>query len=70
MFELSDYLIGIYKVNDCTDTVCIRNDPPEIELQEEHEKDNSTEKDSIGDNQTLTENANILQNIQVAETPS
>lgn len=32
MFELSDYLIGIYKVKDCTETVCIRNSPPEIEL--------------------------------------
>ncbi|KAL5289712.1 SMC4 family protein [Megaselia abdita] len=35
MFELSDYLIGIYKVKDCTETVCIRNTPPEIEVDEE-----------------------------------
>lgn len=31
MFELADYLIGIYKVKDCTETVCIRNAPPETE---------------------------------------
>uniref|UniRef100_A0A182SCB0 Uncharacterized protein n=1 Tax=Anopheles maculatus TaxID=74869 RepID=A0A182SCB0_9DIPT len=27
MFELSDYLVGIYKVSDCTNSVTIENDP-------------------------------------------
>uniref|UniRef100_A0A1I8P3Q0 Structural maintenance of chromosomes protein n=1 Tax=Stomoxys calcitrans TaxID=35570 RepID=A0A1I8P3Q0_STOCA len=30
MFELSDYLVGIYKVKDCTDSVCIKNEPPKM----------------------------------------
>ncbi|XP_065081267.1 structural maintenance of chromosomes protein 4 [Ochlerotatus camptorhynchus] len=28
MFELSDYLVGIYKVTDCTNSVTMKNDPP------------------------------------------
>ncbi|XP_050086478.1 structural maintenance of chromosomes protein 4 [Anopheles aquasalis] len=28
MFELSDILVGIYKVNDCTNSAAIDNDPP------------------------------------------
>jgi structural maintenance of chromosome 4 len=28
MFELSDFLVGIYKVNDCTNSVTIENHPP------------------------------------------
>uniref|UniRef100_A0A182QGQ9 Structural maintenance of chromosomes protein n=1 Tax=Anopheles farauti TaxID=69004 RepID=A0A182QGQ9_9DIPT len=31
MFELSDYLVGIYKVSDCTNSVTIENDPPKHE---------------------------------------
>lgn len=34
MFELSDYLVGIYKVKDCTDSVCIQNVPPKMPLTE------------------------------------
>ncbi|XP_055545678.1 structural maintenance of chromosomes protein 4 [Wyeomyia smithii] len=30
MFELSDYLVGIYKVTDCTNSVTIKNDPPKF----------------------------------------
>lgn len=30
MFELSDYLVGIYKVTDCTNSVTIQNDPPKF----------------------------------------
>ncbi|XP_075152440.1 structural maintenance of chromosomes 4-like protein gluon [Haematobia irritans] len=30
MFELADYLVGIYKVKDCTDSVCIQNEPPQM----------------------------------------
>ncbi|KAH8263252.1 hypothetical protein KR044_006476, partial [Drosophila immigrans] len=29
MFELSNYLVGIYKVDDCTDSVTLVNHPPE-----------------------------------------
>jgi structural maintenance of chromosome 4 len=28
MFELSDYLVGIYKVSDCTGSITIENQPP------------------------------------------
>ncbi|KAH8392298.1 hypothetical protein KR215_005479, partial [Drosophila sulfurigaster] len=28
MFELSNYLVGIYKVDDCTDSVTLKNRPP------------------------------------------
>uniref|UniRef100_A0A182J7N8 Structural maintenance of chromosomes protein n=1 Tax=Anopheles atroparvus TaxID=41427 RepID=A0A182J7N8_ANOAO len=31
MFELSDYLVGIYKVSDCTSSVTIGNDPPKFD---------------------------------------
>lgn len=30
MFELSDYIVGIYKVKDCTDSVTIKNVPPPL----------------------------------------
>ncbi|ALC39462.1 glu, partial [Drosophila busckii] len=29
MFELSNYLVGIYKVADCTESITLRNKPPE-----------------------------------------
>uniref|UniRef100_A0A0A1XAR8 Structural maintenance of chromosomes protein n=1 Tax=Zeugodacus cucurbitae TaxID=28588 RepID=A0A0A1XAR8_ZEUCU len=32
MFELSDYIVGIYKVKDCTDSVTIKNVPPPLPL--------------------------------------
>lgn len=28
MFELSDYLVGIYKVSDCTNALVVKNEPP------------------------------------------
>lgn len=28
MFELSNYLVGIYKVDDCTDSITLVNHPP------------------------------------------
>lgn len=30
MFELSDYLVGIFKVKDCTGSVCVINEPPPV----------------------------------------
>lgn len=30
MFELSDYLVGIYKVTDCTNSVTMKNDAPKF----------------------------------------
>ncbi|XP_055375705.1 structural maintenance of chromosomes protein 4 [Condylostylus longicornis] len=30
MFELSNYTVGIYKVSDCTDAICIKNIPPDF----------------------------------------
>uniref|UniRef100_A0A1A9X0Q7 Structural maintenance of chromosomes protein n=1 Tax=Glossina brevipalpis TaxID=37001 RepID=A0A1A9X0Q7_9MUSC len=35
MFELSDYLVGIYKVRDCTDSICLKNVPPELPAEVE-----------------------------------
>ncbi|XP_054744816.1 structural maintenance of chromosomes protein 4 [Anastrepha obliqua] len=34
MFELSDYIVGIYKVKDCTDSVTIKNVPPPLPLSQ------------------------------------
>ncbi|XP_017152259.1 structural maintenance of chromosomes protein 4 [Drosophila miranda] len=33
MFELANHLVGIYKVNDCTDTITILNVPPQLPEQ-------------------------------------
>lgn len=30
MFELANYLVGIYKVNDCTDSCTLLNHPPQL----------------------------------------
>ena len=43
MFELADYLVGIYKVTDCTQSVTVRNDYKEKEFGTEHEKENQDE---------------------------
>lgn len=43
MFELSDYLVGIYKVKDCTDSVCIQNEPPKIPLMDTQQNQNQTQ---------------------------
>ncbi|XP_022233745.2 structural maintenance of chromosomes protein 4 [Drosophila obscura] len=33
MFELANHLVGIYKVNDCTDTITVLNVPPQLPEQ-------------------------------------
>lgn len=43
MFELSDFLVGIYKVKDCTDSVCIQNEPPKMPLIETQQHQNQTQ---------------------------
>lgn len=46
MFELADYLVGIYKVQDCTNSVTIMNDDKTRILgigEKEHEKENQDE---------------------------
>jgi len=43
MFELADYLVGIYKVTDCTQSVTVRNDYKEKEFGTENEKENQDE---------------------------
>lgn len=50
MFELADYLIGIYKVKDCTETVCIRNAPPTVEA----EAPESPQKQSVAEESVVT----------------
>jgi structural maintenance of chromosome 4 len=46
MFELADYLVGIYKVEDCTNSVTIRNYDKQRVLglgEKESEKENQDE---------------------------
>lgn len=46
MFELADYLVGIYKVQDCTNSVTIRNYDKQRVLglgEKESEKENQDE---------------------------
>ncbi|XP_037817646.1 structural maintenance of chromosomes protein 4 [Lucilia sericata] len=47
MFELSDYLVGIYKVKDCTDSVCIQNEPPKMPLMETQQLQNQTQTQAL-----------------------
>ncbi|XP_055642960.1 structural maintenance of chromosomes protein 4 [Toxorhynchites rutilus septentrionalis] len=42
MFELSDYLVGIYKVTDCTNSVTIKNDPPKFHITGSQQPDQFT----------------------------
>ena len=46
MFELADYLVGIYKVHDCTNSVTIQNTDKQKILgigEKENEKENLNE---------------------------
>lgn len=45
MFELADYLVGIYKVHDCTRSVTVQNYYKEQEFgtEKENEKENHDE---------------------------
>lgn len=66
MFELADYLVGIYKVHDCTQSLTIKNSDKYRILgvtEKEHEKENQqmnvndistteTEGQSLVDNNT------------------
>lgn len=56
MFELADYLVGIYKVQDCTNSVTIRNydkqrvlglGEKEIEKENQDENSQNINQDSI-----------------------
>ncbi|XP_055593544.1 structural maintenance of chromosomes protein 4 [Uranotaenia lowii] len=49
MFELSDYLVGIYKVTDCTNSVTIQNDPPKF-----HQSSTQTQHQSFTFNPNLS----------------
>lgn len=40
MFELADYLVGIYKVSDCTDSLTIKNSDKYRLLDKLNEKEN------------------------------
>lgn len=60
MFELSDYLVGIYKVTDCTNSVTIQNDPPKFHSATQQQSQsffdpNSSLKSDSGLDQTKTE---------------
>lgn len=46
MFELADHLVGIYKVEDCTNSATIQNNDKQRVLglgEKEHEKENQDE---------------------------
>lgn len=50
MFELADFLVGIYKVEDCTRSITIENFDKDRVLgigEKEHEKENFLEDTSI-----------------------
>ena len=51
MFELADYLVGIYKVQDCTHSVTVINEykEKEFEANKENEKKSFNENMSIDD---------------------
>ncbi|KAH8362632.1 hypothetical protein KR200_002539 [Drosophila serrata] len=42
MFELANYLVGIYKVNDCTDSCTLLNHPPQLPSGTQHSRMLST----------------------------
>lgn len=51
MFELADYLVGIYKVDDCTRSLTIQNADKELVLGaigKEYEKENFSESMNVG----------------------
>lgn len=51
MFELADYLVGIYKVDDCTRSLTIQNADKELVLGaigNEYEKENFSESMNVG----------------------
>lgn len=51
MFELADYLVGIYKVDDCTRSLTIQNADKELVLGaigKEYEKENFSESINVG----------------------
>lgn len=47
MFELADYLVGIYKVEDCTQSLTIENFDKQMVLGND---DKETEKENISEN--------------------
>uniref|UniRef100_A0A8D8BBH1 Structural maintenance of chromosomes protein n=1 Tax=Culex pipiens TaxID=7175 RepID=A0A8D8BBH1_CULPI len=57
MFELSDYLVGIYKVTDCTNSVTIKNDPPKF-----HQMSSQTQQSfSYNPNLSLQSDSGLLE---------
>lgn len=63
MFELSDILVGIYKINDCSASIAIKNIPPEIiPLSQQTQNTQPT--------QMFNEVAEVIAQDIVTETPS
>lgn len=51
MFELSNYLVGIYKVDDCTDSITLVNHPPPpLPLPSQPQRLDFTQSNGGGDN--------------------
>lgn len=56
MFELADYLVGIYKVHDCTNSVTIQNYDKQRVLnfgEKESEKENQNENLSTANQDSM-----------------
>lgn len=53
MFELSDYLVGIYKVKDCTDSVTIKNDPMKTSGSTQQQQQMERQQFGFGNNDNL-----------------
>lgn len=47
MFELANYLVGIYKVSDCTDSITLLNHPPQLATQQPTVASNVTLDDTL-----------------------
>ncbi|KAH8328703.1 hypothetical protein KR067_013553 [Drosophila pandora] len=47
MFELANYLVGIYKVSDCTDSITLLNHPPQLATQQPTMPCNQTLGDTL-----------------------
>lgn len=71
MFELADYLVGIYKVDDCTQSLAIQNYDKQRVLgigEKEGEKENQTEN-AITTSPSLKENGDLSIDVSMSSPP-
>lgn len=74
MFELADYLTGIYKVDDCTDSLTIPNVPPKLpqtnRLCSQQSNVNQTDQAVPTDESHVVSEFSLLAGEHVAEVPN